>query len=300
MRLAARPAQGLRPPRHRLAAVMLAVLSVVATSCLTARPDGPAGLRYRDEVFAGVTTTSDIVYGHALNQSGVDTILKLDLYEPTGDVAPLRPAVVWVHGGSFKSGTKTSPELVDQATVLGRKGWVSASISYRLSAQGCTVVNAGCLESIVDATEDAQAAVRFLRAHAAEYRIDPTRIAIGGSSAGAITAMNVGFRAVVPGNSGSPGYSSDVGGAISLSGARLLGTCDKGDAPALLFHGTADPLVSYQWAVNTKDCADAAGVWSELDSWEGEGHVPYLQHRDEILEKTTYFLFNSLNVRPLT
>ena len=218
------------PTRRRLAAVLLAALSVLATSCLTARPDGPAGLRYRDEVFAGVTKTSDIVYGQALSQTGVDTVLKLDLYEPTGDVAPLRPAIVWVHGGSFKSGAKTSAELVDQATVLGRKGWVSASISYRLSAQGCTVINAGCVESIIDATEDAQAAVRFLRAHAADYRIDPTRIAIGGSSAGAITAMNVGFRAVVPGNSGSPGYSSDVKAAVSLSGARLIGSCDPGDA----------------------------------------------------------------------
>ena len=76
-------------------------------------------------------------------------MLKLDLYEPTGDTAPLRPAVVWVHGGSFKSGSKTSAELVDQATVLGRKGWVGASISYRLSAQGCTVVNAACVAASV-------------------------------------------------------------------------------------------------------------------------------------------------------
>ncbi len=280
--------------------VLAAVLSLVATSCLLARPEGPDGLRYRDDVFSTVTTTSSIVYGQALSQTGVATTLYADLYEPSGDTAPLRPLVIFVHGGSFKSGTRTSPELVDEATVLGKKGWVSASVSYRLSAQGCTVINAACVESIVDATEDAQAAVRFFRAHAADYRIDPTRIAIAGSSAGAITAMNVGFRAEVPGNSGTPGYSSDVRAAVSLSGGRLLGTCDQGDAPALLFHSNADPLVPYQWAVNTETCAKDAKVWSQLITWEGNGHVPYIEHRDEILQDTTYFLYNAMNVKAMS
>jgi acetyl esterase/lipase len=57
---------------------------------------------------------------------------------------------------------------------------------------------------------DAQAAVRWLRANAATYRLDPSRIAIGGSSAGAITAMMVSYNAVDPGSSGNPGYPSDV------------------------------------------------------------------------------------------
>lgn len=293
---------GVRAPRFRVAAratVLAAVLSLVATSCLLARPEGPDGLRYRDDVFSAVTKTRSIVYGQALSQTGVDTTLYVDLYQPTGDTAPLRPLVIFMHGGTFKNGDRTAPELVDQATVLGKKGWVSASISYRLTAQGCWVIDASCLEAIVDATEDAQAAVRFFRAHAAEYGIDPTRIAIAGSSAGAMTALNVGFRAVVPGNSGTPGYSSDVRAAVSLSGARILGTCDRGDAPALLFHSAGDSAVPYQWAVDTETCAKDAKVWSQLITWEGAVHVPYTQHRDEILQDTTYFLYNAMDLKSL-
>lgn len=280
-------------------AVLVAVLSLVATSCLLARPAGPDGLRYRDEVFSAVTRTSGITYGQAVTQTSSDMTLRADLYEPTGDTASQRPLVIFVHGGSFKNGSRQSGELVDQANVLGKKGWVSASISYRQTAQGCTVINASCVEAIIDATEDAQAAVRFFRANAAQYRLDPTRIAIAGSSAGAITALNVGFRADVPGNSGTPGVSSDVRAAVSLSGGRLLGSCDPGDAATLLFHNSVDGAVPYQWAVNTETCAKDANLWSHLTTWEGSGHVPYSQHRDEILRDTTYFLYNAMKVNEL-
>ena len=259
-------------------------------------PEGPAPLRYRDDVFSSVTTTTGITYGQAVKQDGTPLTLQLDLYRPTGDTATDRPLMIWVHGGSFAFGTRTSAELVDQATALSRKGYVNASITYRLSAQGCTVINAGCVESIVDATEDAQAAVRFLRAHAADYGIDPTRIAIGGTSAGAITALHVGAGLSVPGNSGTPGVSSEVSSAVALSGANYLGGIDATDAPSLLFHGTADPLVPYSLAVQTRDRSIQAGVASYLITWPGDGHVPYLPHRDQIMGLTTNFLYHTLDL----
>ena len=100
-----------------------------------------------------------------------------------------------------------------------------------------------------------------------------------------------------PGTSGNPGFSSKVGGAVALSGAKLVGNPQTtGDAPSLLFHGTADPLVPYQWAVNTQADATAAGLVSELTTWTGDGHVPYVAHRDQILSETTNFLFWTLNL----
>ena len=287
-----------RRPLLAARAVVAAAIALVCSSCLMLAPADPGTLRFRDELFSGVTLTSNVTYGSAVRQDGTTMTLQADVYQPTGDTAPLRPLVIWVHGGSFRAGSKTSGEIVDQANVFSRKGYVNASISYRLSAKGCTVIDAACVESIVDATEDAQAAVRFFRENAATYRIDPNRIAISGTSAGAITALNVGYRAVVPGSAGAT-VSSEVRAAVSFSGARLLGNCDTGDAPALLFHGTADQLVPYQWATNTETCARDAGLGFHMVTWLDEGHVPYAAHRTQIIDTTTTFLFNALDVRPL-
>lgn len=282
----------------RLLAVVLASCALLS-GCLLNEPTDPGPLRFRDPVFSGTTKTTDITYAQVTSQTGQPVTLRLDLYQPTGDTAPRRPLYILAFGGSFKWGDKSSPELVDQANALSKKGYVVASINYRVSPNGCTSINAECLEAIVDATEDAQSAVRWFRLNADTYRIDPDRIAIGGTSAGAITAMNVGFGADVPGNGQNLGPSSAVQASVALSGARLLGTCDRGDAPSLLFHGDKDTLVPYQWAVNTVDCAKKANLWSHLETWPGEGHVPYLSHRDQIIGTTTTFLFNALDVRPL-
>ena len=298
----------VEPSRHRARRALrrrwslvaaLVALVVLAGACdlqlLT--PEGPGPMRYRDEVFGAVTTTSGITYGSAVSQTGVTQSLALDLYRPTGDTLTERPAIIWVHGGSFKFGSRTSPEIVDEATTFAKKGYVTVSISYRLSTNGCTnPATAECLEAIADAREDAQAAVRWLRANEATYGIDTTRIAIGGSSAGAITALNVGYGPETPGSSGNPGYPSDVRAAVSLSGARVLTTPNPGEAAALLFHGTADPLVPYSAATNTVAAAEAAGLPVFLTTWEGGGHVPYATHRTEILDQTTNFLFWTLDL----
>ena len=182
-------------------------------------PPGPAPLRYRDPVFSNVNVTSNITYGTAVDQAGNTDTLQLDMYAPKGDTDTSPPAIVWVHGGSFCCGDKTSPELVDEATTFAKEGYVNVSINYRLCPGGCSAggVTAGCVEAIIQATYDAQAAVRWLRANATTYGIDPTRIAIGGSSAGAITAMNVAFASTQFDTTGSnQGYSSAVGAAVRL------------------------------------------------------------------------------------
>jgi predicted esterase len=249
-------------------------------------PPGPAPLRYRDLVFAGATVTSDVVYGSAVNNSGQTVTLRLDVYEPTGDVVTERPAIVWIHGGSFSSGDKTSPELVDEATTFARKGYFNVSINYRLEPGGCSAgaPTQTCVIAIQEAMADAQTAVRFLRTNAATYGVDTDRIAAAGTSAGAITALNVGF-------SSAENPTASVAGAVSLSGARIFGAPNAGDAPSLLFHGTADVVVPYQWAVDTWNAALAAGLDSFLTSWAGAGHVPYAAHRTEILDQTTNFLW---------
>ncbi len=291
--------------RRRLlvGAALSLLLVLVAAGCdplLT--PDGAAPLRYRDQIFSAVTKTSDIVYGHAVDQDGVNQTLLLDMYRPAGDTLSARPAIVWVHGGSFAFGSKTSSELVDEATTFAKEGYVNVSINYRLdSAGGCTASNnqQRCLTAIAQARDDAKTAVRFLREQAATYHIDANRIAIGGSSAGAITALNVGYTPELASPGEHQGFSSAVRAAQSLSGAELAsgGTIDAGDAPAVLFHGTADNLVPYSWAQSTVQRATDAGLLAVLVTFDGEGHVPYSNHRQEILDDTRNFFYWQLDLR---
>jgi predicted esterase len=289
----------MRRMRRTVVGVALSLV-LLATGCdPLATPEGEAPLRYRDDVFPTVTVTRDITYGSAVDQEGQNVTLRLDLYQPAGDTVASRPAIVWVHGGSFCCGSKTSGELVDQANAFGRQGFVSVSIDYRLSEDGCRpgadiVV---CVTSIHHAREDAQTAVRFLRANATRYRIDPTRIAIGGSSAGAITALNVGYSPENPGPGDHQGHSSAVRAVQSISGAQLAsGPINARDAPALLFHNSSDPLVSYSWAQSTVDSAKAAGLLAILRTWEGSGHVPYSQHRTQILTETRNFFYSQMDL----
>lgn len=285
--------------RRLMLCVLAALTLVVAAGCevRTLVPPGEGEVRYRDQVFSDVTRTNGITYGNAIRQNGSPMTLQLDVFQPTGDTVTARPLIIFVHGGTFCCGSRNSGEIVDQANTFARKGYVTASISYRLSPNGCYTVNAECVNAIQDAREDGQAAVRFFRRHAAEYGIDTHRIAMAGSSAGAITAIEVGYGPEPVGDSGNPGYSSSVRAAVSLSGSRVLTIPNTGEAAVLLFHGDQDTVVPYQWAFDTKAGADAIGLHAELVTWEGDGHVPYVEHRQQILDETTNFLWWTLYLK---
>lgn len=266
---------------------LVALFAIVAAGCELPNitPPGSGQVRYRDQVFDAVTVTNNVTYGSAVNLSGQTITLQFDMYQPTGDTVTSRPAIVWVHGGSFCCGSRTSPELVDEATTYSKEGYLNVSIDYRLESPGCSGSSSNCVPAIQEAATDAQTAVRFLRTNAATYGIDPNRIAIGGSSAGAITALNVGY-------SSSEDPSASVRAAVSLSGAQLVvGTISPGDAPALDFHCTTDPLVPYQWAVNTINSAKTQGLDAFLESWNETCHVPYTEHRQQILDQSRNFLW---------
>ena len=110
---------------------------------------------------------------------------KLDLYLPgIAPDGPPRPAVIWVHGGGFEGGKKGESRALNVCGNLAAAGYVCASIDYRLG-DACWPTN----------LFDCKNAVRFLRVHAAEYRIDPAKIAIMGGSSGGYLAQMVGFTA---------------------------------------------------------------------------------------------------------
>jgi len=282
--------------RRGLAAVAL-IATALITGCTLPKPAGDSPLRYRDATFTDVSKTSDIQYGEAPDANNNPVALKLDLYQPTGDTETQRPALIWVHGGSFSGGDKTNIVPVDVANTFAKLGYVVVSINYRLLGSGCVANPNSCTVAALEAQHDAQAAVRWLRANAATYHIDASRIGIGGESAGAITATLAGLHSEDPGTSGNPGFPSTVGGFVSVSGGVPNGLfAGPGDAWGLLFHGTADKTVNPQWSTQTEAAMLSAGIPAWLQLQTDAGHVPWAQYRSLYLEQADYFLYFALDV----
>ncbi|MFM7662685.1 MAG: carboxylesterase family protein, partial [Bacteroidota bacterium] len=150
--------------------------------------------RYATDVFANYTTTSDIVYGQNTSWNGASTTLKLDIYQPTGDTETNRPLIIWVHGGSFIAGSKTDGDMVAFSQKFTKKGYVCASIDYRLGFFPFDSANA--VKAVVRAVQDLRAAVRFFykdKQTTDTYKIDTNNIYVGGSSAGAITSLHLAY-----------------------------------------------------------------------------------------------------------
>jgi acetyl esterase/lipase len=195
--------------------------------------------------------------------------------------------------------------MVKMANAFAQRGYVAVSINYRLLNDGekCgseETVSQNCLTAALAAQHDAQAAVRWLRANASTYRVDPTRIAIGGGSAGAATALAVAVNSTDPGDSGNPGYSSKVGAAISISGeiphSLASQFLDKDDSPVIMFHGTADPVVPYPFAVQTAIDLYNAGIPVVFEALDGAGHVPMATFGDQIISQSVYFCYYMLDL----
>ena len=173
-----------------------------------------------------------IKFGEAFNNATRQTQpLLLDTYEPpASDQRQLRPAFVLIHGGAFITGDRTSDGEPDVAYALATRGYFVVSIDYRLTGlywgvgptcnyfAGWKAPCPGTDQAATDAMEDGKAAVRFLRAKAAQWRIDATRIGVAGDSAGAITANWIGYVPEGEGHSGSPECFTRVRGHIVTHG----------------------------------------------------------------------------------
>lgn len=273
---------------------------VCAAIALVGAAPASAAKRYREPVFGQVKARTDLVYGSA-PVDGQPQELKLDLYKPNGDRARKRPALIWVHGGGFANGDKARGPSPAMADYYARRGYVTASINYRLlSDDGCTgagTIPADCYAAAIEATHDAQAAVRWFRVNARKYRIDKARIGIGGESAGAIISCGVAALSASPGESGNPGPPSAVGAFASISGGLPGATfVDQNTAPGILFASADDALVPSQWSEDTYDRLTSLGIPAQLTVFPGDVHVPFAEHGAEIQAQTTQFLYEQLDL----
>lgn len=252
--------------------------------------------RYRDPVFAQVQVQTNIAYGSAVHRfTNLTETLRLDLYQPQGDAASARAAIVIVHGGGFTGGDKATAQMVQQGRSFARRGYVAVSINYRLAPNGSGITR----QVITDAAHDCKAAIRWLRAQAATLHIDTDRIASIGSSAGGYTVLEASY---VPGEgtSGNPGFPSHVAAVIDQWGALAdLNELQAGEVPVCIVHGTNDGTVPYTHATDLKARADLVGVTAELHPIQGAGHAPWSAYFAAYEVEVLAFLWEQLRLGQL-
>lgn len=238
-----------------------------------------------------VTFTPGIEYAHPGDQA-----LQLDLAMPKQGSGPF-PAVVCIHGGGFRAGKRDSYAAL--CVTLAARGYVAVTITYRLAPA----------HPFPAAVLDCKAAVRWLRANAATYHIDPTRIGATGGSAGGHLAQFLGVTAGVQRfeGEGNRDQSSAVNCVVNFYGpsdltksygksvdaAEVLPLFFGGNletklrehiigsplywvtpdaAPTLVVHGTEDKYVAYEQAGWMIDKLKACQVEAELLTLPGAGH----------------------------
>jgi acetyl esterase/lipase len=247
-------------------------------------------------------------YKVAYAEKSPDEVLDLYLPPPAAEPAPL---VVWIHGGGWRTGSRTAiasgydpsappppaptrcgvPVQIQTPDVpdLNAKGYAVATIDYRLTRDP------------VAAVRDAKAAVRFLRANAARYHLDPEKFAAWGNSAGGYSAIMLGvtggqrteFDDPTLGNAGVPATvqavvdwfgPTDAAEMPGAPGAAAIPytyiRAGRPLPPFLIAHGDADCVVPVQSSRHLRDALTEAGGKATL-------HVlPGAQHEDPAFMRT--------------
>ncbi len=241
------------------------------------------------------TVTNDLVYKQVDGQE-----LTLDIARPAdGEGSAPFPAVVVIHGGAWRTGDKK-----DNRTLLAEfaaRGYVAISPQYRFYPKDVFPAQ----------VHDVKASVRWLKAHAKDYRIDPDRVGAIGFSAGGHLSLMLGVTGPDDGLEGTiPDDRKDVDtkiravvnyfGPVDLAAPDipflsqglvrdfLGGTAiqkpeaakraspitylDRKDPPILTFQGTKDPLVPHSQATKLSDAMTVQGIRGRTELLIGLGH----------------------------
>lgn len=229
----------------------------------------PYNNRYHSPVFDSITIDTNVVYGTApalvfpyLSESNtVDEDLLMDIYQPAADTLNLRPLIICAHSGAFLSGSRKNDDMVDFCDSLAHRGYVAASIDYRL---GMNILNsASSVRAVYRGLQDGRAAVRFFKEFAGQYKIDTNQIYLLGSSAGSFIGLHNMFMdteaerppetydnpdlGCLDCSGNSYQHSGKANAVVSLWGAlkdtSLIVNTDS--LPLFLAHGTNDDVVFF-------------------------------------------------------
>ena len=277
--------------------------------------------RYTKTLFSSSTPINNVVYGTApfiqgplytMEESTATQNLVMDIFKPTGDTFTLRPAIIMAHSGGFLTGNRNVNDMMALCDSLARKGYVTATIDYR---QGFGLFENVALHSAraaYRALQDGRAAIRYLRANASLYGIDPNKIYFIGSSAGSFIALHsiyLDTASEIPSQAGVNTYSNttipfthtapdlgplDIGTNLSFNGkpdavVSMWGAVEStslitpdNNTPVFLVHGEADTTVPFN--------AGSPFGYSSIPQTEGSNLINTKLDALGFTNKETYFV----------
>ncbi|MDX1358882.1 MAG: alpha/beta hydrolase [Clostridia bacterium] len=295
--------------------VLAMVLALAGCDRIFSKPidtDG-TGPSVTQKASYSVRITRGMVYGeglsHAAQGSEESEVIELllDLYEPL-NAPDGRPAIILIHGGGLKTGSRQHGPIVSMAKYFAARGWVAVSIDYRLADDYGTVPDdwEEAIESlplfkqtnvpyaIYPAVRDAKAAVRWLYANADEYHVNTDYITVAGGSAGAYISVAMGVTddeyfldemsmaedpTLESCNTEQPSAVHTIidfwggpGMANAVKYVNNIQVFDENDPPILIIHGDSDDVVSFDEAERLVEIYEGIGVPYELHRLKGAPH----------------------------
>jgi acetyl esterase/lipase len=229
----------------------------------------------------------------------------LDLYLPLNNALKKLPVFVFIHGGGFRNGDKGVVAIQQLCSKIASKGFAVLSINYRLTLKYKTYVgsgsvnmskglqptrkfNEGAIIALNNATEDTEMALKWIKNNAKSYNFATGSVGVGGSSAGAMTALNLAYistQKIIP-----------VKAVIDMWGGMANADLIKKNAPpVLIYHGDNDKVVHVDYAYALKNQMDKIGSEkSVLCIMKGQGHAQYDVILKEKVDEIITFLSTNL------
>jgi len=248
----------------------------------------------------------DIRYGSipdSIADAASDRIL--DLYLPSNISKKKVPVFIFIHGGGFRNGHKGVVVIQELCQKIALKGYGVLSINYRLTlnskkinAQGSVGTSKGIPDNgkfsdvvniaLNNATEDTQLVLKWIKRNSQKYNFTTRSVAVGGSSAGAMTALNLAYiskQNIIP-----------VKAVIDMWGGMANAELIKQNAPpVLIYHGDNDQVVHVDYAYALKKQMDKIGNdKSILCILAGQGHAQYDVIINQKINEIISFLDNNL------
>lgn len=225
----------LRKIKSQVLTMCVVLFSIIACNKNTTTST-TATVRYQDALFT-TATKATVQFDVQPNYLGIPTTLLADVYQPSGDVSTNRAAIIYVHGGGFVGGTRDGGEQPYFCTQLAKKGYVVASIEYRL---GYADLNSSYQQGQAQlrGVQDVNSFIRFTKQNAALYKIDPNKIFICGSSAGGAAVLASAFLDY----NEQPAYTDTVGVGPYAGKGNLNGQTTKTKAVYSMWGAVTDTL----------------------------------------------------------